>query len=352
MYRLRALARWRNANVKAMERERLRFYDWMWRTACEKLGGTTESLGNDMLRLRIGESETRVWCNFSAIDDPVTLMVARNKPAAYRLLAAADLPIPQHATFSLPTLDRAEAFLRRIAEPCVVKPAKDTGGGLGITTGIASRRQLLRAAAFASGYCRDLVIEEQLEGRCYRLLYLDGVLLDAIVRHRPAVHGDGRSTIRGLVERENQRRLKVGFRACQFLLGIDGDMRSTLRQQGLSLRAIPAAGEKIVVKTVVNENAAEENESIVEDLCEEVILAGAQAAAAVGVRLAGVDIMTIDPKRPLNATNGRIMEVNATPGLYYHYFKADEPVAVAETLLATLLRDEVLQSSDGCMTSQ
>ena len=340
IYRLQALLRWRNADVKAMERERARFYDWMWRSACAQLGGSAESLGDDLLRLKIGVTETRVWANFTPIDDPVTLLVARNKPVAYRLLSEAHLPIPRHLPFSLASLDKAAHFLERLEKSCVVKPARDTGGGLGVTTGIIRQRELLRAAAFASGYCRDLVIEEHVAGNCYRLLYLDGVLLDAIVRHPPSVRGDGRSTIGELVQRENLRRLKTGFRACQFLLRIDGDMRGTLAKQGLSLRSVPALDAQVVVKNVVNENAAEENETVTDRLCKEVIASGSHAAAAVGVRLAGVDMMTTDPILPLEESGGRIMEVNATPGLYYHYFKADRPVSVAETVLAALCAND------------
>ena len=217
-----------------------------------------------------------MWCNFTAIDDPVTLMTARNKPAAYRLLARAGLPIPRHAVFSLPHMQPALELLGLVGGPCVVKPAKDSGGGLGVTTGVTSPRQLAWAAAFAAGYCRDLLIEEEVPGQCCRLLYLDGVLLDAIVRRSPAVVGDGRATIRELVRRENARRIEVGFAACQFLLHCDADMRGTLARQRLKMRSSPAAGAKVIVKTVVNENAAEENDTIVHLLCEAVVDAGAR----------------------------------------------------------------------------
>ena len=68
---------------------------------------------------------------------------------------------------------------------CVVKPATGTGGGAGVATGIRTRWQLARAAAAAAVYSDELLIERQVEGDNYRLLYLDGELLDAYVREAP-----------------------------------------------------------------------------------------------------------------------------------------------------------------------
>ncbi len=335
-YRFRALWRWRDKDAKRMERERSRFYEWAWREAAAELGGRAESLGDDLFEIVAGDARTRVCGNFTAIDDPVTLLLARNKPAAYRLLAAAGIPIPRHARYSLANLQPALDLMCQVAGPCVVKPAKDSGGGLGVTTGVERQSQLGPVSAAAAAYSRDLLIEEQVGGDCCRLLYLDGQLLDAIVRRPPAVAGNGRSTIGELVRRENARRLAQGFVACQFLLHRDHDMRLTLARQGLSLRSVPAAGQRVTVKSVVNENSALENETVVDRLCDAVVETGAEAARAVGVRLAGVDVIASDVSLPLEQSGGRIVEVNATPGLYYHYYKRDGMVPVATHVLRAL----------------
>src|SRR5205823_1628012 len=110
------------------------------------------------------------------------------------------------------------------------------------TTGVRRRSHLALAAAAAAVYGDDLLIEEQLKGDNYRLLYLDGVLLDAYVRQPPTVVGDGRSTVARLVRRANSDRLSRGSGLSQVLLTIDLDMRRTLAKQGLSLRSVPPAG--------------------------------------------------------------------------------------------------------------
>ncbi len=138
----------------------------------------------------------------------------------------------------------------------MVKPAVGTGGGAGVTTGILTGFQLARAAAAAAIYSDDLMIEEQIEGDNYRLLYLDGELIDAYARRRPAVVGDGRSTVAALVRRANDQRLKSGVEVSQSQLTFDMDMRRTLAKQGLSFGSVPARGTNVTLKTAVNENCA------------------------------------------------------------------------------------------------
>ena len=83
------------------------------------------------------------------------------------------------------------------------------------------------------------------------------------------------------------------------LLTVDLDMRRTLARQGLSLRSVPPRGAEVVLKTVINENRGADNRSAADVLCDPVITDGARAAEAVGVRLAGIDLITRDPRVPL-----------------------------------------------------
>jgi cyanophycin synthetase len=243
--------------------------------------------------------------------------------------------------FTLHSLRTAEEFLERMAEDCVVKPAKNTGAGQGVTTGIRSRPQLGSAVARAAAFGRELLIEEQVPGDNYRLLYLGGRLLDAIVRRPPRVKGDGKKTVRDLVDGANRERLSGGNKVAQVLVPVDREMKHTLAKQGLSLKSVPPEGQLVILKTVVNDNAGSENETASHCLCESIVDAGANAAKALGVTLAGVDIITQDPTRALSETGGVILEVNTSPGFYFHYRKKDGPFPVARFVLAELFGGDV-----------
>jgi cyanophycin synthetase len=315
------------------------FYERVWREAAAHLGATYTPLGSGFAEILLGGIQTRVLGNTCPVDDPVTLALASNRALTHQILAREGLAVPRHAEFTLATIDRAIAFVESSPRECVVKPAKGTGGGRGVTSGIHRRGHLARAAAAAAVYGDDLLIEEQLAGDNYRLLYLDGMLLDCFVRKPPTVGADGRSTVAQLVRRSNAERLRHGSGLSQVLLSTDLDMRWTLAKQHLSLRSIPPEGTVVMLKTVVNENCGFDNTSATGVLCDAIIEAGARAADALQVRLAGIDVITRDPTVSLDESGGAILEVNTTPGFYYHYHKRDGAFPVAVSVLQKLLAD-------------
>jgi cyanophycin synthetase len=337
-YRLRERLRRRSAGVSGMRQQRAAFYTRAWCEAAEALDAVVTPVADGILEIRRGGAVLRVRENTTDLDGPITLDMAGSKPLVYRLLGARGLSIPPYAEFTLDRLDIARRFLAGASGACVVKPA-DGYGGRGVTTEIRSGAALVRASALAAAHGRRLLIEQQIPGDVYRLLYLDGQLLDAVRRDPPRVTADGRSTIRELVERENRARLAGGAAAAQVLIGVDLDMRRTLAAQGLTLRSRPPRGTVVRVKTAINENGTRDNVPAAGLLCESILADGARAAAAVGVRLAGIDVLTTDPSRPLDETGGVVLEVNTTPGHHYHYHRDGPAVDVARSILAVALRD-------------
>lgn len=331
----------RFAKERVAETNLSAFYARVWREAAAQLDAQIEDLGHDVFDIRLGDAHTRVLRNFTAMDDLATYCVARAKSVIYRLLNREGIPTPRYLDFETSDLQPAAVFMEERKTDCVVKPASGTGGGLGVTTGVHSRWQLARAASDASRFASDLLIEEQIEGDNYRLLYLDGKLIDAVVRRAPSVVGDGTSRISQLVDAANQRRLDREQSMSHDLLSVDLDMRRTLEKQGLSLGSIPEKGRKVVLKTVINQNSRDDNETVTGELCEALIAAGSRAAAVAGVRLAGVDVITADPAVPLQESGGVILEVNSPPGYFWHYHKRGPAFPLAVHVLECLLASSV-----------
>jgi cyanophycin synthetase len=280
----------------------------------------------------------------------VTPAPLQDKPLTYRIMEAQGLPTPRHAPFSLKDMSRAVAFLNHTERYCVVKPANGTGGGRGITTGIRQVSHLARAAAAAAVYADELLIEQQIEGENYRLLFLDGELLDAFVRRPPSVVADGQSTVARLVRQANDERLRHGADLSQVLVAVDLDMRRTLARQGLSLSSVPPAGQRVILKTVINENCGADNSTVTHLLCRSIVEDAAAAVRALRVRLAGVDIITRDPSVPLRQSGGVFLEVNAPPNYYYHYHKQDGVFPVATHVLRRLLLDDPTAAGQDLLT--
>jgi cyanophycin synthetase len=314
------------------------FYKRIWQDAAQAVGGTLVDLGNDALEIRLGQQWTRVCQNSTDIDSLGNHRVVRIKPAMYKLLSAHGLPVPRHVEFSLADMQPAVEFLEQKPRECVIKPACGTGGGLAVTTGVRTRWQLARAAWLASVWGDHPLIEEQVAGQNYRLLYLDGQLIDVVKREPPAVIADGTATVRQLVERANQERLNQQGTLSHTQLTLDYDMQATLERQGLSFRSMPPRGTRVQIKTVINENCALENVTALDELCPAIIAEGAAAAAISGLRLAGVDIITADPSRSLRESGGVFLEVNSPPGYFWHYHKRDGAFPLAVHVLKALFQ--------------
>lgn len=338
-YTLRHITRTHRSDVQQAGQHRSRFYAALWTEAAANLGASVQELGNEILEIRQEDRYTYVQQNTTSLDSLITVSLAAHKQIVHRLLARRGLITPPYCEFTLKTIAKAAAFLDDVEGDCVVKPASG-GGGTGVTTGVGSRFDLFRATASARVFDTELLIEKQIQGDVYRLLYLDGRLLDAVLRKPSVVTGDGRSTVHQLLNRENELRVQKGANVAHVMISVDMDMHRTLAAQGLSLSSIPPEGRTVRLKTVINENSRRDNVSAAHLLCDSIVADGAAAAAAVGVRLAGIDIVTPDPSVPLAESGGAILEVNATPSYHHHYFKRDGSFPVAVHVLPTLLAPE------------
>lgn len=321
----------------------------MWREAASELGADVRRVSPMLLEFELHGVTTRLRDQMTTpLTDRVSHALALDKPVAYRVLAAAGVPVPAHAVIEPGDVRAARAFLADSRPPVLVKPASG-GGGSGVVGMIYTPEQLERALVDAGRFHSLLLLEEQADGDSYRLLVLDGALVDVLRRPRPRVVGDGVSAIEELMFREYERRLENGADVPN-PFEVDLDTLLALDHAGLGLRSVPSAGDVVVVKSVSNYVGRE----LIETLSpEEVpgIVGPAQAAArALGVRLAGVDVVTTDPVRPLRE-RGVVLEVNPVPGLLQHYRVADPSSAtpVARLVLGALLR---ASSADGAPRSE
>jgi D-alanine-D-alanine ligase-like ATP-grasp enzyme len=306
-------------------------YELIWRDAADALGAELVDEGEGTFSVHRDGRTVAVRNLVTPIDDRATIDYSLDKPAVAAELAKRGIPVPVNLEFRARELSRARRFLAEHRGPCVVKPA---GGfaGLGVTCGVRTQGDLFRATLAAAAYDARLIVERQVPGEVYRLLFLDGVLLD-VVRRRPAqVTGDGSSTVLALIAAENRRRVEARGFAGLTLIRPDLDCILALRAAGLGPRQIPADGVRFAVRTANGDGGAADTESVDPVQCEAIVRDAAAACEVVGARLAGVDVATSDLGLDLRTAGGAVIEVNVPPGLHFHYLVADRsratPVAV------------------------
>jgi glutathione synthase/RimK-type ligase-like ATP-grasp enzyme len=338
LHRRREQAREHQAGTSALAQ----LYRDAWAEAASEHGGDLIELDGGFLEIRHGGTATRVWRQLSALDEAVSLRLALDKTMVHRLLTERGVRVPDYTEFGHTDLEAALRFMADAGAPesaFVVKPANGGRGGAAVTPCVRSEVELARAVLSGARLDTRLLIERQVPGDMYRLLFLDGELVDVVLRQSPQVTGDGRSTVLELILAENERRLEAA--RPQALMTVDLDCVFTLATGGRELSTVPAAGERVLAKSASSENSEEENHTI-HTFAPEVIEEAAEGVRATGLRLAGVDVVTPDINRPLAEAGGAIIEVNGTPGFQYHYVVADPARA---TRVAIPILERVLETA-------
>ena len=308
-----------------------RAYRRIWHDAAVACGADVIDLGRGFHRLNKGGRSTTVCRHLVQLDDVATAQLALDKPLTQTLLAGAGLQVPRSLVVRRSSWRDGIDFVSDVGR-CVLKPATQTGGGLGVTGGIETTDDLARAAVRAGRYDELLMLEEHVVGVELRFLLLDGEPLDVLVRTPPSVTGDGRSSIRSLIRAENWRRRHSGDIAALWPIRIDLDCAFALRDAGLALSSVLEPGRRVRVKSTANEAGTHDSCSV-RDYPPALLAEARRAAAALCARYCSVELIA-----PEGSGRPWILEINATPGLHYHYpTPATAGVSVAERLLGTLL---------------
>lgn len=340
----RLLTRGQRRHADAFYGVRARFYRTFWQDAAEAIGAKLERGQGGFSTIKRDGLWTMVNGDRVMLDDALRIQVARNKLLVASLLADHGYHTPASETFTIGEVGRAMDFFDNSSGTVVVKP-NGTGAGRGVTTGLTSRGELAKAILWASLFGSELIVEEQVPGDSYRLLYLDGECIDVVRRDPPRVFGDGQSSISQLIVQENAERLQAKPPVSLSPLLVDLDCRLHLRKHGLSLSSVPRAFLPVPVKHVCNQNAAHENHVVRRQMHPTIIALGSKLVAALGLRLAGVDIMgsnVEDPECSAKELRFVFNEVNSTPGLHHHHLVAeqDDRATVGELVLEASLKPQ------------
>ena len=307
----------RRKRSKDIRNLRSRYYRDYWHHVATLLHADIEDLGQEFFCIRRNDKQTYVRGYLVQIDDLVTLKIAGSKSLSQKLLHENGLPVPAHRVYDLQNIDTAYHFLEKLGQPLIVKPASG-GGGTGVTTGITSRKMLRHASIKAAGVASNLLVEEQIAGNNYRLLYIGGELVDVIRRNLPTVIGDGKQKISQLIVEENRQRLAGGSYTSLSILTDDADVKSYLAKERLSRKYVPEDGQIVVVKGASNQNSARDNHQITDGIHPSFQELGKRVQGVLDIRLLGIDIMTTSLSKSLEDAGGAINEVNTTPGFHHH----------------------------------
>lgn len=293
--------------------------------------GSLVQLGHAALQRRICTAETDAT---SALAETI----AQDKQLTRFLLQAVGVPVPE----GRPVTDADDAWkaAEEIGVPVVVKPQYGNHGR-GVATNLTTREQVVRAYAAAREEGSSILVESYIPGDDYRLLVIGGRLVAAALREPAHVIGDGRSTITQLVAEVNRDpRRSDGHSTVLSFIKLDAVGLAVLSEQGYTPDSVPPSGQRVLIRRNGNLSTGGTATDVTDRVHPETAARALEAARAIGLDIAGVDVVAVDISRPLEGQRGAVVEVNAGPGLRMHLEpSAGTPRPVGEAIVSMLFAE-------------
>ncbi len=269
-----------------------------------------------LIRFGHGIHQKKIQAAETDATSAIAESIAQDKQLTRQLLKEVGLPVPYGGPVE--SLQEALDEADYIAGPVVIKP-RYGNQGRGVATNLESAEQITAAYCAAMEISSDIIIEEFIPGDDYRVLVVGNQVVAAARREPAAVVGDGRSTVEELIEIANQdpRRCN-GHSGVLTKLHLDEISLNVLNDQGLTPRSVPAQGVKVLIRRNANLSTGGTAIDVTDLLHPDFAARCVDAARVVGLNIAGIDVVARHIDRPLDKSNGVIVEVNAAPGLRMH----------------------------------
>lgn len=270
----------------------------------------------NLVQLGYGAKQRRIWTAETDRTSAIAETISSDKDLTKRLLTQCGIPVPEGQIVK--TADEAWEAAQDIGLPVVVKPL-DGNRGWGVSLDVNTEEAVRKAWVAAEKEGSEVLIERYVRGDEHRVLVVGDRVVAAVRGETATITGDGVSTVEQLIDSQintdPRRGVAEGFPLDLIRLDTPRGEMSLLQiqRQGLEPSSVPEKGRIVVVQR--NGNLSNDVTDLVHP---EVAAVATLAARVIGLDIAGIDIVTQDISRPLEETQGAIIEVNAGPGLLMH----------------------------------
>jgi cyanophycin synthetase len=269
-----------------------------------------------LCQLGYGANQKRIQATVTSETSSIGVEIACDKEDTKYLLEQAEVEVPRGDIISRES--SLEDACNYIGYPLVIKPI-DGNHGRGITVDIQNYEEALVAFHAAKEVSRRVIVEKYITGEDYRLLVINNVLVAAAKRTPAHVIGDGKSTVRQLVDKVNEDpRRGYGHENVLTMITINDLTRTILKDAGYTEDSVIPEGERLLLKDTANLSTGGTAEDVTDIVHPANVSMAERISKIIDLDICGIDIMTSDISKPLSETGGAVLEVNAGPGFRMH----------------------------------
>ena len=260
--------------------------------------------------------------SLSELTSAVAMSICDDKTVTRRFVEKAGVVVPDQLSASASRAE-VEEFLARHGE-VVVKPARGEQGR-GVSVGLSSMDEVDDAVGAARTVSDDVIVEACVEGEDLRLVVINYRVVAAAVRRPAMITGDGRSTVKELIDKQSRRR--AAATGGESRIPLDAETDRALARAGFALDDVPPDGREIQVRKTANLHTGGTIHDVTGIVHPVLVDAAVKAARAIAIPVTGIDLMVRSPTGPDYA----FIEANERPGLANH-----EPQPTAERFIDLL----------------
>jgi GNAT-family acetyltransferase (TIGR03103 family) len=274
-----------------------------------------------LFQLRSGGRTVRCRESLSELTSAVALSICDDKAMTRRIALAAGVPVPDEVEAG--DLAAVEAMLKRHGS-LVVKPARGEQGR-GVAVDLETMESVERAIAIARGLSDTVLVESFHRGEDLRLVVINFRLVAAAIRRPAQVVGNGRDTVRDLIERQSRRR--AAATGGESRIPLDAETERCVAKAGYKMDDVPPPGAAFAVRKAANLHTGGTIHDVTAEVHPRLAEAAIAVARAIDIPVVGVDFIV----KSHTEADFVFIEANERPGLANH-----EPQPTAERFIDLL----------------
>ena len=306
--------------------------DWFIRyTQKKELGPSTGSLvkaaedrgipwlrlnSQSLVQLGYGKYQQRIQATITSETRHIAVELSCDKEMAHKIFEDLGLPVPKQRSAS----SEREAIRQaeRLGFPVVVKPYNGNHGR-GVSINLNTAQEVGIAYNAAAEHCKTVVVENFIKGLDHRMLVVNGELVAAAKRVPGHVIGDGKHTVKELLEIVNaDPRRGIGHEKVLTRIEVEVQAERLMAKKGYTLETVLAEAEVLYLRETANLSTGGTAVDVTDIVHPDTRLMAIRAAKAIGLDVCGVDFLTEDISQSYRSHGGGICEINAAPGFRMH----------------------------------
>ncbi|MGM3305506.1 cyanophycin synthetase [Anabaena sp. WFMT] len=229
-------------------------------------------------------------------------------------------------------IDDGFNYAQKLGFPLIVKPLNLSQGIL--VTKVDNQAEYYEVAEKILANNSGLIVERFYSGNDYRVVVLDNEIMAAYQRIPLFISGDGKSNILELMHHKQEKFIQHGRK--KIIDFNDFRIHQKLQKQNLSFESI--IPQHTIVYLLDNANLSSGGESVdyTETIHADFQKLSINITKDMGLRLAGVDIITNDITQPI--VDYTLLEVNGSPGLSHYAASGETQAKKVEDLYLKVLK--------------